>query len=204
MNKTHPKKKNLKKITLTKLKIFTTIVFGMAALSVSQPSSAQNGESPMDHTVVVLETNQGNIEIALPYEDVAPKATENFKKHVEDGYYNGLIFHRVIPNFMIQGGDPTGTGRGGDSIWGHTFENEVSKDVTFEQPGMVAMANTGHGTNASQFFITTVPTAWLNMKYSIFGKVVSGFDVVEKIDHVKTGSGDRPVEEQKIIKAYIK
>lgn len=154
-------------------------------------------------SVVVLETNQGNIEVKL-FEDVAPKASENFKGLVEKGYYDGIIFHRVIKSFMIQGGDPTGTGRGGESLWGGTFEDEFSPGVTFNKPGLLAMANAGPGTNGSQFFITTVPTPWLNNRHTIFGEVVSGYDVVQKIEDTRVGPGDRPVEDQKIIKAYIK
>lgn len=152
---------------------------------------------------VVLETNQGIIEIKL-YPKVAPKACENFTRLIEKGYYNGTIFHRVIKNFMIQGGDPTGTGRGGSSIWDKPFEDEVSEEVKFDKPGLVAMANAGPNTNGSQFFITTVKTPWLNMHHTIFGEVVSGYDVVQKIDNVSTDSSDRPLQQQKIIKAYLK
>ena len=156
-----------------------------------------------EKNVVVLETNQGNIEIQLMPE-IAPKTCENFRKLVEKGYYDGIIFHRIIKNFMIQGGDPTGTGRGGESVWGKPFEDEVKKEVTFDKRGILAMANAGPGTNGSQFFITTVPTPWLNMRHTIFGEVISEYDVVEKIENTKTGAMDKPVEEQKIIKAYLK
>lgn len=156
----------------------------------------------MDETVV-LETNKGNIEIKLMPE-VAPKACENFTKLVEKGYYNGLIFHRVIKDFMIQGGDPTGTGMGGKSVWGKPFEDEVSPSVKFDKPGILAMANAGPNTNGSQFFITTAATPWLNMKHTIFGEVTSGYDVVEAIENAETDSADKPVKEIKIIKAYLK
>ena len=157
----------------------------------------------MDKTIVVLETNQGNIEIQL-MQDVAPKTCENFTKLVEKGYYNGLIFHRVIKGFMLQGGDPTGTGRGGESIWGEPFEDEVSAGVKFDKVGLLAMANAGPNTNGSQFFIATAKTPWLNMKHTIFGEVISGYDVVQKIENTETDASDRPVSQQKIIKAYIK
>ena len=157
----------------------------------------------MDKNTVVLETTQGVIEIKLMPE-VAPKACENFEALVEKGYYNGLIFHRVIPGFMIQSGDPTGTGAGGSSIWGKPFADEFKKDVTFDRKGLLAMANSGPGTNGSQFFITVAPTPWLNMHHTIFGEVTSGYDVVSKIENTPTSSGDRPVTEQKIIKAYLK
>ena len=154
-------------------------------------------------TVVVLETNRGTIEIKL-FDDVAPKTVENFKGLVQKGYYNGTIFHRVIKNFMIQGGDPTGTGRGGESIWGAKFEDEVSPNVKFDRKGLLAMANAGPNTNGSQFFITTAPTPWLNMHHTIFGEVVGGYENVIAIEQSKTGPGDKPVEEQKIIKAHMK
>lgn len=131
------------------------------------------GACAMEAKTVVLETNQGNIEIQLMPE-AAPKACENFIGLVEKGYYNNLIFHRVIKGFMIQGGDPTGTGRGGESLWGSAFEDEVSPEVGFDSEGIVAMANAGPGTNGSQFFITTAKTPGLNMRHTIFGKVFSG------------------------------
>ena len=104
---------------------------------------------------------------------------------------------------MIQGGDPTGTGRGGESIWGKNFEDECARDLKFDKAGILAMANAGPGTNGSQFFITTAATPWLHMKHTIFGEVIEGMDVVEKLEGVKKGAGDRPVEEQKIISATI-
>lgn len=161
------------------------------------------GASDMDDKIVVLQTNAGTIEIRL-MPDVAPKACENFTGLVEKGYYDGLIFHRVIKGFMIQGGDPTGTGRGGSSIWGTPFEDETRPDVAFDKPGIVAMANAGPNTNGSQFFITTAKTPWLNMRHTIFGEVISGYDVVQKIENTQTGASDRPLVEQKIIKAYLK
>jgi peptidylprolyl isomerase len=157
----------------------------------------------MENTTVVLETNQGKIEIKLMPE-VAPKACENFTKLVEKGYYNGIIFHRVIKGFMIQGGDPSGTGRGGTSIWGNPFADEVTSDVTFDKPGILAMANAGPNSNSSQFFITCAKTPWLNMRHTIFGEVISRYDVVEKIENTATGDQDKPLTEQKIIKAYVK
>jgi peptidylprolyl isomerase len=154
-------------------------------------------------TVIVLETTQGNIEVQLMPE-IAPKASENFEKLVEKGYYDGIIFHRVIQNFMIQGGDPTGTGRGGQSVWGKPFDDEFSPTATFNRKGLFAMANAGPRTNGSQFFITTAPATWLNNKHTIFGEVINGYDIVQKIEATKTDGSDRPVEQQKIIKAYKK
>ncbi len=161
------------------------------------------GVYAMDDPIVVLQTNQGIIELKL-MPAAAPKACENFIKLIEKGYYNGIIFHRVIKQFMIQGGDPAGTGRGGESIWGGRFEDEVSPDAKFDKPGILAMANAGPNTNGSQFFITTVPTPWLNMKHTIFGEVISGYDVVEKIENTAIDASNRPLTEQKIIKAYLK
>ena len=154
-------------------------------------------------SIVVLKTNQGEIELQL-FTDIAPKACENFIGLVEKGYYDGIIFHRVIKGFMIQGGDPTGTGRGGESLWGGKFEDEVSDKVQFDRKGLLAMANAGPNTNGSQFFITTVPTPWLNMKHTIFGEVISGYDVVEKMENTPVGPGDKPYEKQQIIKAFVK
>lgn len=153
--------------------------------------------------VVVLETNVGKIELKM-FPKAAPLAVENFVTHVKNGYYNGLIFHRVIKGFMIQGGDPTGTGRGGESIWHKEFKNEYAPNLTFDKPFLLAMANHGPNTNGSQFFITTVPTPHLNGGYTIFGKVIKGEDTVRKIESVTTGPGDRPVFDMKIKKAYIK
>jgi len=162
-------------------------------------------ENPMQNNrpIAEIETNLGTFEVALR-PDIAPKASENFLKHAEAGYYNGVIFHRVIKGFMIQGGDPTGTGRGGESIWKAPFEDEVSDSVKFDHPGVLAMANAGPKTNGSQFFITTAATPWLNKKHTIFGEVVKGYDVVQKIESTKTGAGDRPAQEVKIVRIIVK
>lgn len=153
-------------------------------------------------TKVVFETTQGRIEFNL-FPNIAPKACENFLGLVKKGYYDGIVFHRIIPKFMIQGGDPTGTGTGGKSIWGKAFEDEVTTDLRFDRPGLLAMANAGPKTNGSQFFITTAKTPWLNMRHTIFGEVATGYDVVQKIEQVATDGSDRPVEEQKIVKATL-
>lgn len=154
-------------------------------------------------TMVVLQTTQGDITLKL-FPDVAPRAVENFLGLVNKGYYDGIIFHRIIKDFMIQGGDPTGTGRGGESIWGQSFEDEVKPDVGFDKPGLLAMANAGPGTNGSQFFITTAPTPWLNRKHTIFGEVAAGYDVVEKLENQPVGDQDKPQTDQVIKKAYVK
>lgn len=152
---------------------------------------------------IVLETTSGNIELKL-FPDVAPTTCENFIGLVEKGYYDGLIFHRVIKDFMIQGGDPTGTGSGGESIWGEPFQDEVSDDVTFDRPGLLAMANSGANTNQSQFFITVKPVPRLNKRHTIFGEVVLGLDVVERIENTAVDSNNKPLKEQKIVRAHLK
>ncbi len=155
-------------------------------------------------TVVVLETNVGKIELKM-YPEVAPLAVENFTTHVKNGYYNGIIFHRVIKGFMIQGGDPTGTGMGGESIWKKDFKNEHAANLVFDKPFLLAMANRGPNTNGSQFFITTVPTPHLNGGYTIFGEVLSGQKTVQKIENVSVSPrGNKPLFNQTIKKAYIK
>lgn len=153
--------------------------------------------------IALVKTTQGSIEIELR-PDLAPKAVENFVTHSKNGYYNGLIFHRVIKDFMLQGGDPTGTGRGGESIWNKAFEDEFSSKALFDKPGILAMANSGRNTNGSQFFITTVPTYWLNGRHTIFGYVIKGMDTVKKIENVPTGRGNKPLSDQKILSIEIK
>lgn len=155
-----------------------------------------------ENPIVVFETTQGNFEAEL-YPDKAPKAVENFLKLAEKHYYDGTVFHRVIKAFMIQGGDPQGNGTGGQSIWGKSFQDEFSPSLKFDQPGLLAMANRGPNTNGSQFFITTAPAPWLNQKHTIFGKVISGYDVVKKIEMTPT-QNDRPVTPQKILKITMK
>jgi len=154
----------------------------------------------------MLRTNLGSVLVRL-FPDHAPKTVRNFTELAEghrewtdpttgatskDRLYDGTIFHRVIPDFMIQGGDPLGTGRGGP---GYQFADEFHPDLTFNRPYLLAMANAGPGTNGSQFFITTVPTPHLNGKHTIFGEVIEGSDVVDQISRVRTSRGDRPVED---------
>jgi cyclophilin family peptidyl-prolyl cis-trans isomerase len=144
-------------------------------------------------TNATMQTNQGTIELQLFDED-APKTVENFKKLAQDGFYNGIIFHRVIPDFMVQGGDPTGTGSGGP---GYQFEDEFN-DHKVER-GALAMANAGPNTNGSQFFIVTADACpWLDGKHTVFGQVTSGMDVVDAISNADTGPGDKPREEIRI------
>lgn len=175
-------------------------IISLLLLSIFLSSSSLYAEGK--NNIVILETNAGKIKINL-FPEVAPKACENFKKLVKKGYYNGTIFHRVIKKFMIQGGDPTGTGMGGSSIWGKPFEDEFKPNMTFNQSGLLAMANRGKNTNGSQFFITTAPTPWLNGGHTIFGEVIEGYDTIEKIENTATGRRDKPIEDQIIIKAFI-
>jgi peptidyl-prolyl cis-trans isomerase A (cyclophilin A) len=157
-----------------------------------------------DTLTATLRTNRGDVVVRL-FPDLAPKTVRNFielaegtrewtdpatRRASQDPLYDGTIFHRVIPDFMIQGGDPLGTGTGGP---GYKFADEFHPDLSFDRPYLLAMANAGPGTNGSQFFITTVPTPWLNRKHSIFGEVIGGASVVEDISRVQTSRGDRPV-----------
>lgn len=175
-------------------------------------------------TIATMKTNMGDIKIRL-FAELAPKTVENFTTHSKNGYYDGLIFHRVIKDFMIQGGDPTGTGCGGKSIWGDKFEDEFCVDL-HNLRGALSMANAGPGTNGSQFFIVQAQevdpgliqqmamlgdrgfpaetvenykavggTPWLDFKHTVFGQVYEGMDVVDAIANVKTGRGDKPVED---------
>src|SRR6059058_3269076 len=144
-------------------------------------------------TTGTLHTNHGAIEIEL-FDDDAPKTVENFTKLARDGFYDGVVFHRVIKDFMIQGGDPTGTGRGGP---GYTFEDEFNDHKIVR--GALAMANAGPNTNGSQFFIVTTDAApWLDGKHTVFGQVTDGMDVVDKIEGGDTDHNDKPLQEAKI------
>lgn len=186
--------------------------------------------SPMreGEEIAVMETSLGTIKIRL-FDSVAPKAAENFREHCRNGYYEGIIFHRVIKDFMIQGGDPTGTGTGGESIWGKDFVDEFDmKALNFT--GSISMANSGSNTNGSQFFINNCPSisssilsqlktnGWpeeavavyekiggnphLDGRHTVFGYVIEGMDVVDKISKVET-SNDRPIENVTIIKTSV-
>ncbi|MGO1971087.1 MAG: peptidylprolyl isomerase [Levilactobacillus brevis] len=166
---------------------------------------------------VTIETSMGTIQLQL-FPEQAPKTVENFVTHAQAGYYDGLTFHRVIPNFMIQGGDPTGTGMGGESIWGQPFEDEFSQEL-YNLRGAVSMANAGPNTNGSQFFIVQDKdmteqmqgqmkdagfpdeivdayknggTPWLDFRHTVFGQVISGMDVVDAIAQIKTDASDQP------------
>jgi len=151
------------------------------------------------NTIVELETSMGTMKIKL-YDDKAPKTVENFKSLVQKGFYDGTVFHRVIKDFMIQGGDPTGTGTGGP---GYKIPDEFGAGLRHNKKGILSMANAGPNTGGSQFFITLVPTPWLDGKHAIFGELIEGEPVLDKIGATQTGPGDRPVTEVKIIKARV-
>ena len=181
----------------------------------------QLNEVDEKNPLVTVHTNQGDFTLEL-FPEVAPKTVENFVTHAKNGYYDGVIFHRVIEDFMIQGGDPAGTGMGGESIYGRTFEDEFSREA-FNLYGALSMANAGPNTNGSQFFIVTakqVPAQmlkqlkdggwpeeiveeyakvggapWLDHRHTVFGRVVEGMDVVLKIEGVKRNAQDRPLED---------
>jgi cyclophilin family peptidyl-prolyl cis-trans isomerase len=171
-----------------------------ASWAAQEPKRAESSNSGGEIKVecAVLETNKGEITVRF-FPDAAPKAVENFQQLSRSGYYDGVIFHRVIEGFMIQGGDPTGTGYGGRSVWEVPFEDEFSTVLRFDRKGLLAMANSGPRSNGSQFFITLAPTQWLDDKHTIFGEVVEGMDVVDVIGEVETydvgEKRDRPVED---------
>src|ERR671919_322891 len=146
-----------------------------------------------------IHTNHGAIEVELFDED-APKTVENFRKLAEDGFYDGVIFHRVIKDFMIQGGDPTGTGTGGP---GYTFEDEFNQHKV--ERGALAMANAGPNTNGSQFFVVTTDAApWLDGKHTVFGRVTNGMDALDSIEQTPTDGNDRPLDPQVIERVELK
>ncbi len=169
----------MKKIFLTAL-VLLTIGLGIAFLMGHAQKNPQ----------VTLVTTQGDITIEL-FAQRTPNTVENFLSLAKDGFYDGVIFHRVIKNFMIQTGDPDGTGKGGP---GYTIDDEFHPELRHDKPGIVSMANTGRpNTGGSQFFITTVPSPWLNDKHAVFGQVVEGMDVVRKIENTETNTNNRPI-----------
>ncbi|XP_044777705.1 peptidyl-prolyl cis-trans isomerase-like 1 [Neomonachus schauinslandi] len=150
---------------------------------------------------IYLETRMGIIVLEL-YWKHAPKTCKNLAELARRGYYNGTKFHRIIKDFMIQGGDPTGTGRGGASIYGKQFEDELHPDLRFTGAGILTMANAEPDTNGSQFFATLAPTQWLDGKHTIFGQVCQGIGMANRVGMVETNPQDRPMDDVKIIKAY--
>ncbi|MHC4714662.1 MAG: peptidylprolyl isomerase [Planctomycetota bacterium] len=164
------------------------------AAPAAAPSAPQPPWQKGPRMKVRIRTSMGDIDI-LVFGDFVPQTAANFIELTKKGFYNGLIFHRVIPDFMIQTGCPQGTGSGGP---GYTFPDEFVAELTHNQPGMVSMANRGPSTNGSQFFITVKETPWLDGKHAVFGQVVAGMDVVMKISKVATDQGDRPLEPVKM------
>ena len=152
-----------------------------------------------ENSKVKFTTNKG-VFVAEIFEDKAPNTAKNFLDLVNKGFYDGIIFHRVIDGFMIQGGDPNGNGTGGP---GYTIKDEFHKDLRHDSAGILSMANAGPNTGGSQFFITLDQTPWLDGHHAVFGKVIEGMDVVEKIGHVQTDFMDRPVEDVVINKITI-
>lgn len=146
-----------------------------------------------------FETSMGTFKVELFY-DLAPKTCRSFMDLAQRKFFDGIIFHRVIDGFMIQGGDPTGTGTGGP---GYTIPDEFGEGVKHDAPGMLSMANSGPNTGGSQFFVTLAPTPWLDGKHAIFGKVTNGMDVVQAIGKVKTGPNDKPLTDVVINKLFI-
>lgn len=147
--------------------------------------------------------SMGDITVEL-YWKHAPNTCRNFAELARRGYYNNVKFHRIIPDFMIQGGDPTATGRGGASIYGKTFDDEIHPELKHTGAGILSMANSGPDTNGSQFFITLSPTQWLDGKHAIFGRVQSGMTVVHRMGRVPTDNNDLPLEDVKIVRAYVR
>ncbi|KAL2608859.1 hypothetical protein R1flu_027432 [Riccia fluitans] len=168
----------------------------LALADVSKTSTTYLPES------VVMHTTLGDVHVRL-YPDECPRTVENFTTHCRNGYYDNLIFHRVIKGFMVQTGDPLGDGTGGQSIWGGEFEDEFHKSLRHDRPFTLSMANAGPNTNGSQFFITTVATPWLDNKHTVFGRVVKGMDVVQAIEKVKTDKNDKPYQDVKILSVTV-
>ena len=171
----------------------TTTTAGSAAQGSPIVTRSMNKDPGPANEIAVMKTSMGTITLRF-FTKQAPLAVSNFKGLAAKGYYDGITFHRVMDNFMIQGGDPTGTGYSGDSLWGGKFQDEFSPSLRFDHPGILAMANSGPGTNGSQFFITQVATPHLNDKHTIFGEVIEGMDVVNAIAKVRTDDKNKPMQ----------
>jgi len=181
--------------------VFFAAHSGSAGMSFNMLLDHDKGENrAVANRIAVFTTNKGTFEVEL-FEDKAPITTKNFIDLVEKGFYDGLIFHRVIDGFMIQGGDPSGNGTGGP---GYTIPDEFHPELKHNDEGILSMANAGPNTGGSQFFITLAPTPWLDNHHAVFGKVVEGMDVVREIGHTRTSYGDRPVHDIVIEKITIK
>ncbi|CAI0462569.1 unnamed protein product [Linum tenue] len=152
---------------------------------------------------VTLETSMGAFAVELYYKH-APKTCRNFLELSRRGYYDGVKFHRIIKDFIVQGGDPTGTGRGGESIYGKKFEDEIMKDLKHTGAGILSMANAGPDTNGSQFFITLAPCPNLDGKHTIFGRVCGGMEIIKRLGSVQTDKSDRPIHDVKILRTSVR
>uniref|UniRef100_A0A1D1Z8C1 Peptidyl-prolyl cis-trans isomerase n=2 Tax=Anthurium amnicola TaxID=1678845 RepID=A0A1D1Z8C1_9ARAE len=152
---------------------------------------------------VTLETSMGPVTVEMYYRHT-PKTCRNFVELARSGYYDSVIFHRIIKDFVVQGGDPTGTGRGGVSIYGSKFEDEIRSELKHTGAGILSMANAGPNTNGSQFFITLAPAQSLDGKHTIFGRVCGGMEVIKRLGSVQTDKNDRPIHEVKILRATVK
>ncbi|KAL2312428.1 WD repeat containing cyclophilin family peptidyl-prolyl cis-trans isomerase Cyp9 [Schizosaccharomyces pombe] len=186
----------------TKFTLSDRDVYNEQVLPVTNNEGRQENGNILLGKAAIIHTTQGDISIKL-YPEEAPKAVQNFTTHAENGYYDNTIFHRIIKNFMIQGGDPLGDGTGGESIWKKDFEDEISPNLKHDRPFTVSMANSGPNTNGSQFFITTDLTPWLDGKHTIFARAYAGLDVVHRIEQGETDKYDRPLEPTKIINISI-
>ncbi len=179
--------------------VITLFCLSLTFFSNLTVTRAEAGTKKHKRPVATFETNMGTFKIEL-FDDLAPKTCRSFMDLADRAFYDGVIFHRVIDGFMIQGGDPTGTGTGGP---GYTIPDEFGAGLAHDGPGILSMANAGPNTGGSQFFITLVPTPWLDGKHAIFGKVTSGMEVVEAIGKVSTGPGDKPIQPVVIEKLFI-
>ena len=180
--------------------LLATFVLFTTGCSAAGMNDKDKGAKKMTNPIAVFETNHGTFEIEL-FEDKAPITVKNFIDLVEKGFYDGLIFHRVINGFMIQGGDPNGMGTGGP---GYTIPDEFHKDLKHDSEGVLSMANAGPNTGGSQFFITLAATPWLDGHHSVFGKVVKGMDVVREIGKVDTDFQDKPLAKVVMEKVTIR
>lgn len=184
--------------------IFALFILGLSGCAAEKPLSKPAGETaPVQAeegiVKITIETTKGTIEADL-FEKEAPKTVANFVKLAREGFYNGIIFHRVIPGFMIQTGDPTGTGMGGP---GYKFADEFSPNLRHDKAGVLSMANAGPNTNGSQFFITEAPTPWLDGKHSVFGRVTQGIEVVHAIANAPRTSDDKPIDRIEMKKVTV-
>jgi len=177
------------------------VPFSKEIVTQQEQPETQQGDDLVEekNTIVLIETTKGDMKVKL-FDSLVPITTDNFKKLVKEGFYDGTIFHRIIKDFMVQGGDPEGNGTGGP---GYQIQDEFVRELRHNKRGLLSMANSGPNTGGSQFFITLVPTPWLDDKHSIFGEIIEGQDVLDTIGSTETDSGDRPTDEIKVIKMSI-